>query len=141
MISLHLAIPPALEDALGIPDTGILVTALFRGEAGRPRFTDGRVCGFCCSAAFEVFVKHPVVAPVLGPFGFDRSDRPTDHWLLFGRQRRWAAAAPAGRARSFVRSSYPPWEPFVAVEQVPAGDPVATTATLAWLDVILAWRF
>lgn len=141
MTSLHLAIPPTLENALGIPDTGILVLALFRGTAGRPRFTDGRVCGFCCPAGFEAFVGHPVVAPALAPFGFGDPSRPTPHWLLFGKEKRWSAAAQAGWAKSFVRSSYPPWEPFVAVEQFPAGDPVATTAMLEWLDIILAWRF
>lgn len=141
MTSLHLPIPPTTEAALGIPDTGILVIALFRGEAGRPRFSDGRVCSFCNPAAFEAFVGHPIISPVLAPLGFGRSDRPTDHWLLLGRERRWAAAAPAGRAGSFVRSSYPPWEPFVAVEQVPACEPAALTAMLAWLDIILAWRF
>lgn len=141
MTSLQLPIPPTLEAALGIPDTGILVTALFRGEAGQPRFTDGRVCGGCCPAAFEAFAGHPVIAPALAPYGFSEPSRPTAHWLLFGKEKRWVAAAPAGWARSFVRSSYPPWEPFVVVEQVPTVEPEPMAAMLAWLDIILSWRF
>jgi hypothetical protein len=141
MTSLHLPIPPTLEAALGIPDTGILVTALFRGVGGSPRFSDGRVCGGCCPAAFEAFAGHPVIAPALVPFGFSHADRPSDHWILFGKVKRWSAAAPAGWAKAFVRSSYPPWEPFTVLEPVPAGDPVALAATTAWLNVILAWRF
>jgi hypothetical protein len=144
-----------LEAALDIPETYGLHLRLFRGSDGAARYADGRAVGPVHEPGLLAFLAHSVVAPTLG----GRDLLPAggaDHWLVLDRHRRRLDLVPAEYGRGLLFCQWPPWIPF-HVGRV-AWDPAAvgfqprppTPAEqlddavrdmLAWLDIMLAWRF
>lgn len=155
MIRLDTPVPPHLESALDLPEIFGLYVRLFRGPDGTPRYSDGRAVGPVHEPGLLAFAAHPVVASTLG--GRDLLPGCAEgHWLILDRHRRRLDLVAVEFGQGLLFRQWPPWVPHQVgrVEWDPAvtefRDRPATPEDqldaavkdmVAWLDVILAWRF
>lgn len=107
MTELDIAVPPQLEQAVGLPDTPARYFAIFWHPCGdEAEYDDGRSSGTGNWTGYLAYVRHPAVALALAPFNLGSSDAEAVHSLLIDRRERKASVGPAREVARFLREQW-----------------------------------
>src|SRR5581483_6855994 len=107
MLTLHVPVPPMLEQALGYEGSATWVSFYWEPAGDEAMYDDGRVSGTGEWDAFLVYTRHRRGAPSLAPYNLGSSDAPAHHRLVLQRQTRTLYIAPASEAARHVQAQWP----------------------------------
>lgn len=105
--TLPIAPPPLLAETLGYFGQAHKV-AFYWGCGDEAYYHDGSFCTQAEWDAYRLFVRHPLIAPLVQEYNLGGSEDPATHWLLLDREALQLAIAPAKVAEQVLMAQWGP---------------------------------